>query len=197
MKIVFASKNKHKVEEIARLLPPGFDLLSLLDLALEEDIPETADTLEGNARLKADYVTRKFGLDCFADDTGLEVDALGGAPGVHSARYAGPQRSDTDNMAKLLAQLKETMPRSARFRTVIALNLGGNQYLFEGRVDGEILTTQRGTQGFGYDPIFQALGFDRSFAEMSMEEKNALSHRGRALEKMIAFLQNKPLPFRF
>lgn len=189
MKIVFASKNKNKAGEIARMLPKSYELLTLHDLDLHEDIPETANTLEGNAKLKANYVTTHFGLDCFADDTGLEVDALQGAPGVHSARYAGEQRSDEDNMRKVLQLLEDKHSRSARFRTVIALNIGGQQFLFEGRVDGEILKEKRGTQGFGYDPIFQATGYSKSFAEMDMDEKNQLSHRARAFEKMIAFLQ--------
>jgi XTP/dITP diphosphohydrolase len=188
MKIVFASKNTHKAMEIARMLPPGFALLTLHDLELQEDIPETADTLEGNAKLKADYVTTHFGLDCFADDTGLEIEALDGAPGVHSAHYAGPQRSDADNMQKVLEELANIDHRSAQFRTVIALNLAGKQYFFEGKVEGEILREKRGSQGFGYDPLFQATGYERSFAEMSTDEKNELSHRARALAKMIDFL---------
>lgn len=189
MKIVFASKNAHKAAEIAKMLPPGYELLTLLDLNLQEDIPETADTLEGNAQLKADYVTKHFGLDCFADDTGLEIDALYGAPGVLSARFAGAQRSDEDNIHKVLRELEKITDRSARFRTAIALNLAGQQYHFEGSVEGTILHAKTGSEGFGYDPIFQPLGYERSFAEMSMEEKNQLSHRGLALKKMMDFLQ--------
>ena len=192
MKIVFASKNVHKAAEIARMLPEGYELLTLLDLELEEDIPETASTLEGNAKLKSDFVTKRFGLDCFADDTGLEIEALNGAPGVLSARFAGTQRSDDENMRKVLELLGDQENRNAQFRTAIALNIGGAQHLFEGKVEGEILREKRGNQGFGYDPIFQPNGFMQSFAEMNMEEKNALSHRARAFEKMIAFLQNKP-----
>jgi len=187
--MVFASSNPNKIAEIKAMLPEGFELLGLADINCTEDIPETADTIEGNAILKADYVTEKYGLDCFADDTGLEVYALNGAPGVHSARYAGEQRSAEDNMDKLLDALKDVTDRRARFKTVIALNMDGQQHLFTGTVEGHILSERRGNQGFGYDPIFQAEGDDRTFAELSMDEKAQRSHRGRAFAQLIAFLK--------
>lgn len=189
MVFVFASSNPNKIAEIKAMLPEGFELLGLSDINCTEDIPETADTIEGNAILKANYVTEKYGYDCFADDTGLEVYALNGAPGVHSARYAGEQRSAGDNMDKLLNALKGVTDRRARFKTVIALNLDGQQYLFTGTVEGHILTERRGSQGFGYDPIFQAEGDDLTFAELSMDEKAQRSHRGRAFAQLIAFLK--------
>ena len=162
MKIVFASNNKNKIKEIQLLLPLKIQLLSLEDIGCLEDIPETADTIEGNAIQKANYVTQKYGYDCFADDTGLEIEALGGEPGVYSARYAGPQRDANDNMDKVLTNLKDKASRKAAFKTVICLNIKGQQQLFTGRIDGEIITKKIGTNGFGYDPIFVANGFAKT-----------------------------------
>mgnify|MGYP000291874445 CR=1 FL=1 len=187
MKIVFATHNKNKAKEVAALIP-NFDVLSLDSIECFEDIPETENTLEGNAKIKANHVTNNYNYNCFADDTGLEVDALQGAPGVFSARYAGENTSSNENMLKLLSALKGEKNRSARFRTVIVLNLDNEQYLFEGVCEGEILTEKSGTEGFGYDPIFKPSGYDCSFAEMSMEEKGKISHRGLAVEKLINFI---------
>lgn len=189
MKLVFASNNKNKILEIRHQLPTDIKLLSLEDIGCHEDIPETADTIEGNAILKADYVRKNYGYDCFADDTGLEVDALNGAPGVYSARYAGEQKNANDNMDKLLEELNGELNRAARFKTVIALNLNSEQHLFTGIVDGNITTHKAGNQGFGYDPIFIPVGLNVTFAEISINEKAALSHRGRAVEQLIAFLK--------
>ncbi len=188
MKLVFATSNSNKAAEIARLLPVSIEIVTLRDLEVTEDIPETAATLEGNAHLKAAYVTEHFGLPCFADDTGLEIEALEQRPGVRSARYAGEHRSDEDNMQKVLNELKNVENRSARFRTVIALHLPEKQLEFEGIVNGRILSEKQGDEGFGYDPIFAPEGENRSFAEMSMDEKNAISHRGRAIKKLVAYL---------
>lgn len=187
MKIVFATHNKNKLKEVAALLP-AIELISLEDIECFEDIPETATTLHGNAQIKADYITKKYGYNCFADDTGLEVSALNGAPGVYSARYAGIVCNTQKNMEKLLNELKDKINRSAQFKTVICLNFSGQQLFFEGVCKGQILNIQTGEQGFGYDPIFQPDGFDKSFAEMSMNEKSSISHRGRAIEKLITFL---------
>ena len=188
MKIVFASNNPNKVKEIQLLLPDTIQLVSLADIGCTDDIPETADTLEGNAILKANYVTEKYGLNCFADDTGLEIDALQGEPGVYSARYAGEQKSAEDNMAKVLQNLAEVTDRSAQFKTVIALNLDGQQHLFTGLVKGQITTEKKGTNGFGYDPIFQAEGHDKTFAELTPLEKASCSHRARAVAQLVKFL---------
>ena len=166
-----------------------FEILSLADIGCHDDIPETADTLEGNALIKAHYVSDRYGLDCFADDTGLEVTALGGAPGVHTARYAYPDRHDPEaNTAKLLRELKGKADRSACFRTVIALILGGKEHLFEGRVDGLIAEEERGTEGFGYDPVFIPEQTGRTFAELGVEIKNHISHRARAVAQLLYFL---------
>lgn len=189
MKLVFASNNEHKIAEIAKLVPAGFEVVSLASIGCTDDIPETAETLEGNAILKAQYVWERFGLSCFADDTGLEVPALGNAPGVYSARYAGPQRNATDNMDKLLDELNEINQRDARFRTVIALILDGQMHTFEGIVNGTITREKHGSEGFGYDPIFKPEGFDQTFAEMDMIQKNTMSHRGRAVQKLVEFLK--------
>jgi len=189
MKLVFASNNKNKIQEIRHQLPPEIELLSLEDIGCHEDIPETADTIEGNAILKADYVTQKYGYDCFADDTGLEADALNGAPGVYSARYAGEQKDANDNMDRLLHELGDNENRSAHFKTVIALNLNGHQHLFTGTVDGTITKEKAGTQGFGYDPIFMPAGLNVTFAQISLDEKARLSHRGRAVSQLIDFLK--------
>ena len=189
MKLVFASNNKNKIQEIQALVPNTIQIISLEDIGCTEDIPETADTIEGNAILKANYVTEKYGYDCFADDTGLEVEALNGAPGVYSARYAGEQKDANDNMDKLLSELKDKSNRKANFKTVIALNLNGKQNLFTGIINGKIIEEKIGTNGFGYDPIFVADGFDKTFAELSMEEKSTISHRGIAVKELILFLQ--------
>ena len=188
MKLVFATNNKDKVKEIKALLDDSIELLSLEDIGCTENIEETENTLEGNAKLKADYVTKKFGYDCFADDTGLEVEALDGAPGVYSARYAGENVTYDDNVQKMLKEMRDQSNRNAQFRTVIALNTGGKQYLFEGICKGDILKIKRGKKGFGYDPIFQPRGFDKSFAEMSLEEKGKISHRGLTTKKLVDFL---------
>ncbi|WP_427872795.1 non-canonical purine NTP diphosphatase [Flavobacterium sp. MMS24-S5] len=188
MKLVFASNNKNKIAEIQSMLPESIKILSLEDINCFEDIPETADTIEGNAILKADYVTQKYGYDCFADDTGLEVNALNGEPGVYSARYAGEQKNADDNMNKLLDALKNEENRSAQFKTVITLNLNGKQYLFTGIAKGEITLTKTGTNGFGYDPIFKPENFDKTFAELPLEVKNTIGHRGKAVQQLIDFL---------
>ena len=189
MKLVFASNNKNKIQEIQALVPNTFQILSLEEIGCTEDIPETADTIEGNAILKANYVTEKYGYNCFADDTGLEVDALNGAPGVYSARYAGEQKDANDNMDKLLSELNDKSNRKANFKTVIALNLNGKQNLFTGIINGKIIEEKIGTNGFGYDPIFVADGYEKTFAELSMEEKSTISHRGIAVKELILFLQ--------
>lgn len=186
--IVFATANKHKVREVKQLLGSQYEILSLKDIGCEEDIPETQDTIAGNAQQKARYLKAHYGRDCFAEDTGLEIDALDGAPGVYTARYAGPQRDPQDNMQLVLEQLADTNERSARFRTVIALILDGKEYLFEGVAEGNIAEQQSGTEGFGYDPVFIPEGYDQTFAELDSAEKNAISHRGKAVEKLAQFL---------
>ena len=186
--IVFATNNQHKLEEIRRIVGGKFRILSLKEIGCEEDIPETADTLEGNALMKARFVKEHYGYDCFADDTGLMVDALGGAPGVYSARYAGPGHDSAANMELLLKNLDGVTERSARFVTVIALILNGQEMTFEGRVEGEILTVPAGTSGFGYDPVFKPTESSVSFAEMSADAKNAISHRGRATANLMTYL---------
>ncbi|WP_396209977.1 non-canonical purine NTP diphosphatase [Flavobacterium sp.] len=191
MQLVFASNNKNKIQEIQALVPSDFKILSLEDIGCFEEIPETAETIEGNAILKANYVTKNYGYPCFADDTGLEVDALNGAPGVYSARYAGEQKSDEDNMNKLLLELRTANSRKANFKTVICLNNNGLQYLFTGIINGTITTEKIGTNGFGYDPIFMADGTDKTFAELSMHEKASISHRGIAIGQLIDFLSKK------
>ena len=188
MQLVFASNNKNKILEIQSMLPDSIKILNLEDIGCLEDIPETADTIEGNAILKANYVTHKYGYDCFADDTGLEVAALNGDPGVYSARYAGEQRSTDDNMDKLLNALSRKNNRNARFKTVIALNIKGKQELFTGIAAGEITLEKTGNKGFGYDPIFQPIGYTETFAELSLEIKNEISHRGKATQQLINFL---------
>jgi XTP/dITP diphosphohydrolase len=188
MKLVFASNNKNKIKEIQSILPENIKILSLEEIGCHEDIPETADTIEGNAILKADYITQKYGYDCFADDTGLEVNALNGEPGVYSARYAGAQRNADDNMNKLLDALADKQDRSAKFKTVIALNINGEQHLFTGIAKGEITLNKTGNQGFGYDPIFRPENYSETFAELSLETKNKIGHRGKATEQLIDFL---------
>ena len=187
MKLVFASNNKNKIQEIQALVPNTIQIVSLEEIGCFEDIPETADTIEGNAILKANYVTEKYGYDCFADDTGLEVEALNGAPGVYSARYAGKQKDANDNMDKLLFELKDKTNRKANFKTVIALNLNGKQNIFTGIINGKIIEEKIGTNGFGYDPIFVAEGYNKTFAELSMEEKSNISHRGIAVKQLIEY----------
>lgn len=189
MKLVFASNNKNKIKEIQQLLPDSIQILSLEAIGCHEEIPETADTIEGNAILKANYVTEKYGYDCFADDTGLEVAALNGEPGVYSARYAGEQRNAEDNMNLLLANLNQKDNRSAQFKTVIALNINGTQHLFTGIAKGKITTEKSGSQGFGYDPIFQPEGYNETFAELALETKNQISHRGKATQLLISYLK--------
>lgn len=191
MKLVFASNNKNKIKEIQQLLPSTIEIVSLEDIGCHEEIPETADTIEGNAILKANYVTEKYGYDCFADDTGLEVEALNGAPGVYSARYAGEQRSSEDNMDKLLKVLSDKSNRNAQFKTVITLNIKGKQHLFTGIAQGQITLAKAGSEGFGYDPIFQPEGHEKTFAELSSAVKNQISHRGKATQLLIHFLKNK------
>lgn len=188
MKLLFATSNQHKANEIAALLPESYELLTLNDIEITEDIPETSDTLEGNAKQKSKYILNKFQLDCFADDTGLEIPALNHEPGVKSARYAGEHRNAEDNMQLVLDRLQGKEDRSARFRTVISLELKGEHYLFEGIVNGTIRAERSGNGGFGYDPIFEPENCGKTFGEMDMKEKNSYSHRARAFEKMIAFL---------
>lgn len=188
LKLVFATNNQHKLKEVQAMLT-NFDIVSLADINCFDDIPETADTLEGNAILKANFITQKFGFNCFADDTGLEVEALNNQPGVFSARYAGKDNNAEANMNKLLNELGEKENRKAQFRTAIALNINGKQYIFEGVCKGTILTAKQGDSGFGYDPIFKPEGFHKSFAEMEMAEKGAISHRGQAIEKLVHFLK--------
>lgn len=189
-KIVFATNNAHKLEEIRRIVGDSLAVLSLSDIGCNVDIPENEDTLEGNAMAKARYVKEHYGYDCFADDTGLEVEALGGAPGVHSARYApGTSHDSQANMARLLQELKGEENRRARFRTVIALIQGSEETMVEGIVEGDILTEQHGESGFGYDPIFRPIESDLTFAQMSADEKNLISHRGRATAKLLKILK--------
>lgn len=187
-KLVFATNNAHKLSELRQIIGNRFELLSLGDIGCHDDIPETADTLEGNAILKARWAKDRYGYDCFADDTGLEVDALGGQPGVYSARFAGPGHDSKANMNKLLSMLDGEENRDARFRTVIALIKDGELHLFEGIVDGEITKSPSGTDGFGYDPVFRPEDWKMTFAEATPAEKNAVSHRGRAVAKLIAYL---------
>ena len=188
--LVFATNNPHKLREIREIMPDHVTILSLADIHCEGDIPETADTLEGNALIKAHYVYDRYGFDCFADDTGLEVEALNGGPGVHTARYAGESQDPDANMKKMIAEMQENTNRHARFRTVIALIKKGVEHLFTGIVDGEIATEPRGEQGFGYDPIFIPEQTGLTFAQMGEEGKNQISHRARAVGKLLDFLQH-------
>ena len=188
MKLIFASHNHHKAREIQSIMPSGIEIMTLDEIQCNEEIPETAATLEGNAKLKAAYIAQQFDMECFADDTGLEVAALHGEPGVHSARYAGQSRDPEANMHLLLEKLASKVDRSAQFRTVIALYWNKEFHYFEGIVKGKILQEKKGNNGFGYDPIFEPENCGKSFAEMTLEEKNKYSHRSRALDKMIAFL---------
>ena len=190
-KLVFATNNAHKLEEVAAILGDQVELLSLNDISCQTDIPETAETLEGNALLKSSYIYKNYHLDCFADDTGLEVEALNGAPGVYSARYAGGEGHDAKaNMLKLLHELEGKENRKAQFRTAISLILDGKEYLFEGVIKGEIIKEKRGDSGFGYDPVFMPEGYDRTFAELGNDIKNQISHRALAVQKLCEFLQS-------
>ena len=190
-KLVFATNNAHKLEEVAAILGDQVELLSLNDIGCQTDIPETAETLEGNALLKSSYIYKNYHLDCFADDTGLEVEALNGTPGVYSARYAGGEGHDAQaNMLKLLHELDGKENRKAQFRTAISLILDGKEYLFEGVIKGEIIKEKRGDSGFGYDPVFMPEGYDRTFAELGNDIKNQISHRALAVQKLCEFLQS-------
>ncbi len=188
IKLVFATHNKNKFREIQALVPDHIKLLSLQEIGCNEDIEETGDTIDANAIIKAEYVRTRYGYDCFADDTGLEVESLAGAPGVYSARYAGEIKDDSANRRKLLNQLEERDDRTARLKTVIALNLKENENLFTGICEGSITREERGENGFGYDPIFQPKGFDKTFAEMNLEEKSEISHRAKAFKELIDYL---------
>lgn len=188
MQLVFASNNKNKIAEIQQLLPSLIKIVSLEEIGCHEEIPETSDTIEGNAILKANYVSEKYGFDCFADDTGLEIEELNNEPGVYSARYAGEQRNADDNMNKVLEKLASKDNRNAAFKTVIALNYNGKQHLFTGIAEGTIKTEKSGLAGFGYDPIFQPNGYSETFAEISLELKNKISHRAKATIQLIDFL---------
>lgn len=191
MKIVFASNNKNKINEISQQLPKTIEVVSLADIGCTEDIPETGQTIESNASIKANYVTEKYGLPCFADDTGLEVEALDGEPGVFSARYAGEDKNDNKNMALVLAKLDQESNRKARFKTVIALNINNEKHLFTGIVNGNITQEKIGTNGFGYDPIFAPEGFAETFAQMTIEQKNEISHRGKAVKQLVKYLSQQ------
>ena len=188
MQLIFASHNKNKVKEVKSLIPNTINLLSLDDINLLNEIEETSTTIEGNALLKAQTIYKQTGINCFADDSGLLVDALNGAPGVYSARYAGEQKNDEDNMQKLLFNLKNIEARDAHFKTVMALIIDGKEYLFEGIINGKIISEKMGTNGFGYDPIFVPNGYTETFAQLNSETKNAISHRGIALKKLIEFI---------
>lgn len=188
-KLVFATNNAHKLEEIRAILGDKVEILSLNDIDCHADIPETADTLQGNAALKAQYIYENYGLDCFADDTGLEVEALNGAPGIYSARYAGGEGHDSEaNMKKLLSEMQDKDNRKARFRTVICLIENGKEHFFEGIVNGSIIRERKGGAGFGYDPVFMPDGYSETFAEMGNDEKNKISHRARAVQKLCEYL---------
>ncbi|WP_104734042.1 non-canonical purine NTP diphosphatase [Hanstruepera ponticola] len=190
MQLVFATNNLNKLKEVEKLIPDHIALLSLKDINCLEDIPETQNTIEGNAIQKAEYIKKQYGYDCFADDTGLEVEALNGKPGVFSARYAGEQRNADDNMNKLLTALQGSNNRNAQFKTVIALHLNGQIQTFTGICKGEITLRKSGKEGFGYDPIFKAEGFNKTFAQMILEEKNKIGHRGKAVSQLISFLNS-------
>ena len=188
-KLVFATNNAHKLEEIRAILGDKVEILSLNDIDCHADIPETADTLQGNAALKAQYIYDNYGLDCFADDTGLEVEALNGAPGIYSARYAGGEGHDSEaNMKKLLSEMQDKDNRKARFRTVICLIEGGKEHFFEGIVNGSIIRERKGGAGFGYDPVFMPDGYSETFAEMGNDEKNKISHRAMAVQKLCEYI---------
>ena len=189
MKLIFATHNKNKAKEVKSLMPESIELLSLDDIDFHTEIEENASTLEGNALLKAKTIFEKTGINCFADDSGLLVDALNGEPGVYSARYAGGQKSDEDNMQKLLHELQNKSDRNAHFKTVMALIIDGKEYLFDGKIEGKIISEKRGNNGFGYDPIFVPNGYNETFAQLDSETKNNISHRAKALQKMLEFLK--------
>lgn len=189
MQLIFATNNPHKLFEVKSILSSNIKILSLKDINCTDEIPETADTLEGNALQKAHFIYDRYKQNCFADDTGLEIEALNGRPGVYSARYAGEGCNFDDNMNKVLNEMNGMLNRKASFRTVIALILNGKEYLFEGKVEGAILNEKRGVEGFGYDPIFQPAGFNKTFAEMATDQKNRISHRGRSIKKLVDFLK--------
>ncbi|MEP3836794.1 MAG: non-canonical purine NTP diphosphatase [Algibacter sp.] len=189
MKLLFATNNSNKVKEVQALMPPEIKILSLKDIDCFEDIPETQNTIEGNAIQKAEYIKTHFGYDCFADDTGLEVEALNGAPGVYSARYAGEQKDANDNMNKLLKALQHKTNKNAQFKTVIALNINNKTQTFTGICQGSITTSKQGDKGFGYDPIFKPNNFNFTFAEMDLSTKNSIGHRGKAITKLVEFLK--------
>ena len=189
MRLIFATNNQHKLKEIIAAINSEYEVLSLKDVKISEEIPETHDTLKGNAIEKAMYIYNKYGYDCFADDTGLEIDSLEGRPGVYSARYAGESCSFQDNVNKVLNEMEGLQDRKAKFRTVIALVEKGIVYTFEGEVEGTIISDEKGSDGFGYDPIFLPFGFNRTFAEMPLTLKNSISHRSRALKKFVEFLE--------
>jgi len=188
MKLVFATHNKNKLKEVKALMPSHIELLSLTDVGCNEDIPETSETIEGNAALKSNYVKQNYGYNCFADDTGLEVKSLNNKPGVYSARYAGLENNAEANMSKLLDNLKDKINREARFKTAISLIMEGKEEIFIGICKGEITTKQKGDAGFGYDPIFQPKGYYKTFAEMTLEQKSEIGHRGKAVRLLIDFL---------
>jgi len=190
MQLVFATNNLNKIKEVQALIPKHIKLLSLKDIGCLEEIPETQSTIEGNAIQKAEYIQTNYGYACFADDTGLEVKALNGEPGVHSARYAGEQRNAEDNMNKLLKSLENKNDRTAEFKTVIALHLNNKLEIFAGICEGEIISAKQGENGFGYDPIFKPFGYDQTFAEMDLALKNKISHRGKAVMTLVKYLQN-------
>ncbi len=190
-KIVFATNNTHKLQELQQIISEHFDLLSLKEIGCEEEIPETAETIEENSMQKAEYVYDKYKIDCFADDTGLEIEALNGRPGVYSARYAGEEKNMEKNIDKILNELKGKKNRSARFKTVISLIYEGKKYQFEGIVNGKIIEEKRGVGGFGYDPVFMPQGYNITFAEMPADVKNKISHRGKAVQKLVEFLKGK------
>ena len=193
MKIVFATNNPNKLKEIQTLIPKEIEIISLKEIGCTEDIPETGDTLDANAFQKVHYVKENYNYDCFSDDTGLEIDALNGAPGIYSARYAGPEKSAESNIEKILNEL-QGKNRKAKFRTAIALTLNNEEHLFEGEINGHISKAKQGNEGFGYDPIFIPENEKRSFAQMSMEEKGAISHRGRSVKKLVTYLKNSSTP---
>lgn len=188
MQLVFATNNFNKLKEVQAIMPEQIKLLSLADIGCHEEIPETQATIEGNAIQKAEYIKTHYGHNCFADDTGLEVEALNGEPGVYSSRYAGPQCNPEDNIIKLITELKNKPNRNAQFKTVIALHFNGELHTFTGICKGEITEHKQGEKGFGYDPIFKAEGFHKTFAEISLEEKNDIGHRGKAVKQLVAFL---------
>ncbi len=189
MELVFATHNQNKVKEVQLLIPANIKILSLTDIGCHEEIPETANTLEGNAKLKADFVTKNYGRNCFADDTGLIVESLNGAPGVFSARYAGEQKNSHDNIEKLLKELLNNEARKAAFKTCIALNINSKQLIFSSKAPGEITKTRQGKDGFGYDPVFKPTGYSKTFAELPIEVKNKISHRGKAIQQLITYLK--------